>query len=169
MGDLDRKMDTLIKQASWKSNGVFGKMSHANIVTNIYWQNEDAFIDTDSRFLFKMVCTHFFSKYNKKLQISLEGDTGIFFPDAYRLYVYDLIYQELTGEVILDRILESKDNETFFYHAMLDSQMKEHQSRVLKIIQILDINFKTESEKYQRILFNSKKKKEFKIGDVSRW
>ncbi len=159
-------METLIKQASWKSKGLLDKKDHFNVVTNVYWQSDDAFIDTDSRFLFKMVCANFFSKYDKKLQLTLEGDFGIFFPDAYRLYVYDLIYKELTGESIKNDILESKDSEALFYHAMLDAQMSEHQERVLKIIRILEIDFNKESEKYQRILFSTKKKKGFEIGDV---
>lgn len=160
---MDRKMETLIKQARWKSNGVLGKKRDIDVVTTIYWQSEEAFIDTNSRFLFKMICANFFSKHDKKLQLSLEGDIGIFFPDAYRLYVYGLIYQELTGETILDNILELQDRKALFYRAMLDAQMPEHQRRVLRIIQVLDIDLKEESKKYQRILFNTKKKKEFKI------
>lgn len=156
-------METLIKQARWKSNGVLGKKRDIDVVTTIYWQSEEAFIDTNSRFLFKMICANFFSKHDKKLQLSLEGDIGIFFPDAYRLYVYGLIYQELTGETILDNILELQDRKALFYRAMLDAQMPEHQRRVLRIIQVLDIDLKEESKKYQRILFNTKKKKEFKI------
>jgi len=76
-------METLIKQARWKSNGVFGKKRDIDVVTTIYWQSEDTFIDTTSRFLFKIICVNFFSKYDRKLQLTLEGDIGIFFPDAY--------------------------------------------------------------------------------------
>ena len=48
---------------------------------------------------------------------------------------------------------------------MLDSQMEPHQKRVLKIIKILNIDFKKESDRLHRILFNKKKKKDFYISD----
>jgi len=48
---------------------------------------------------------------------------------------------------------------------MLDSQMEPYQKRVLKIIKILNIDFKKESNRLHRILFNTKKKKDFYISD----
>jgi len=65
----------------------------------------------------------------------------------------------------LDNIQELQDKKTLFYRAMLDAQMPEHQKRVLKIMQILDINLKEESNNYQRILFKTENKKEFKIEE----
>lgn len=56
-----------------------------------------AFIDTDSKFLFQMICENFFYK-NKdvELKIKLKNSIGIIFPEVYRIYVYNLIYKSLT-------------------------------------------------------------------------
>ncbi len=77
-----------------------------------------------------------------------------------------LSIQELTGESIENNILDQEDEETLFYQVMLDAQMIEHQKRVLKIIQLLDIDFKKESDRYGRVLFNTNKKKNFELKDV---
>ncbi len=159
-------MKTVIKTAQWKSKGILKNQDPMNIVTNVYWQGDNAFIDTDSKFLFKMICSHFFSDTNHKITLTLEGDMGIAFGDGYRLYIYNLIYSELTGESINNNILDQEDEETLFYQVMLDARMIEHQKRVLKIIQLLDIDFKKESDRYGRVLFNTNKKKDFELKDV---
>ena len=137
-----------------------------NIITTVYWQKDDIFIDTDSKFLFQMVCTNFFSKYKDvKLKLTLDTGIGVMFPEAYRLYVYNLIYKELTGKKIKNDILKVKDRKELFYRAKLDAQMLKHQKRLLKIIKILEIDFKKESNRYDQILFNKKKKKDFYLSD----
>ena len=98
--------------------------------------------------------------------LCLEGKVGFAFPSAYRLYVYNMIYKSLTGKAIENDIFLQEDNELFANHVMLDAQMPEHQARVLKIIDILEIDLKKESEKCGCILFNTKKKKQFKIKDI---
>lgn len=48
---------------------------------------------------------------------------------------------------------------------MLTVQTYAHQKRVLKIIKILGIDFKKESDRLHRVLFNTKKKKDFYISE----
>lgn len=162
-----KKLKTTIKQANWKSKTLFGKKNeYDNIVTTIYYQGEDAFIDTNSNLLFQMVCEHFFYKFKDvKIKIKLKHSIGAVFADAYKLYVYNLIYKKLTKKKIKNDIFKIKDNKELFHRVMLDSQMKAHQKRVLKIIKILNIDFKKESNRLHRILFNMKKKKDFYISD----
>lgn len=164
---MSKKLKTTIKQANWKSKGVLGKKKeYHNIVTTVYYQGEDAFIDTDSKLLFEMVCDHFFYKYKKAtVKMKLKHTFGAMFPQAYRLYMYNLIYKKLTSKKIKDDIFKVKDNKELFYRVMLDSQMESHQKRVLKIIEILNIDFKKESDRLHRVLFNKKKKKDFYISD----
>jgi len=164
---MSKKLKTTIKQANWKSKGVFGKKKeYHNIVTTIYYQGDDAFIDTDSKVLFQMICEHFFYKYKKaKLKLKLKGSFGAIYPEAYRLYVYNLIYKKLTKKKIKNDIIKIKKNKELFYRVMLDAQMQTHQERVLEIIKILNIDFKKESDRLHRVLFNKKKKKSFYISD----
>ena len=162
-----KKLKTKIKQANWKSKSLFGKKKeYHNIITTIYYQGEDAFIDTDSKLLFQMVCEHFFYKYkNVELKLKLKHSFGAMYPQAHRLYVYNLIYKKLTNKKIKDDIFKVKDDKELFYRVMLDSQMEPHQKRVLKIIKILNIDFQKESDRLHRVLFNQKKKKGFYISD----
>jgi len=163
---MGKKIKTTIKQANWKSKALFSKNKYDNIITTIYYQGEDAFIDTDSKLLFEMICEHFFYKYKKAtLKIKLKHSFGAMFPKAYRLYVYNLIYKKLTKKKIKDDIFKIKDDKELFYRVMLDSQMEAHQKRVLKIIKILNIDFKKESERLHRVFFNKKNKKDFYISD----
>ncbi len=164
---MDKRVKTRIKQANWKSKSLFGKnKEYQNIVTTIFYQSEDAFIDTDSKLLFQMVCEHFFYTYkNVELKIKLKHSFGAMYPQAYRLYVYNLIYKKLTNKKIKDDIFKVKDDKELFYRVMLDSQMEPHQKRVLKIIKILDIDFKKESDRLHRVLFKIGKKKDFYISD----
>ena len=158
-------MKTKIKQANWRSKGLFGDKKYNDIVTTVYWQSDDAFIDTDSKLLFQMVCENFFYKYkNAKLKLTLEGNIGIMFPGAYRLYVYNLIYEELTGKKIKNNILHNKEGEALFYRVMLDSHFDKHQKRVLKIIKYLEIDFKKESKRLSRLLFKTSNKKDFHLS-----
>ena len=159
-------MKTIIKQANWKSKSLFGKKAYSNIITTVYYQDDDAFIDTDSKLLFQMICENFFYKYKKaKLKISLKNSSGAMFPKAYRLYVYNLIYKELTGKKIKNDILKVKKDKELFYRTMLDIHTKAYQKRILKIIKILEIDFKKESDRLGRILFNTKKKNDFYLSD----
>jgi hypothetical protein len=109
---------------------------------------------------------HFFSNSNRKINLTLEGYSGVHLSDAYRLYFYNLMYKQLTGELIEGDILEQGEHESLFYQVMLDAQLLKHQKRVLRIIQILEIDFKEESNKYGRVLFKTKKKKQFEITDI---
>jgi len=162
-------MKTKIKQANWKSKGLFGDRKYYDIVTTVYWQGDDAFIDTDSKLLFQMVCENFFYRHKDvKLEITLNSSVGAMFPESHRLYVYNLIYKELTKQKIKNDILEIKDDEELFYRARLDAQMPEHQKRLLRIIEILEIDFKRESDRLSRVLFKSKKKKDFKLIDIKK-
>lgn len=159
-------LKTKIKQANWKSKSIFGD-KYSNIVTNVYWQSDDAFIDTNSKFLFQMICENFFYQ-NKdvELKIKLKNTIGMIFPEIYRIYVYNLIYKNLTKKKIKDDITKIKKlDENSYYLVKLASQMNEHQKRVLKIIKLLNIDFKEESDKNHRILFNKKNKKAFSISD----
>lgn len=91
-------MKTKIKQANWKSKGIFGD-KYSNIVTTIYWQSDDAFIDINSKLLFQMICENFFMRYKDvELNIKLQGSVGAMFPEMYRVYVYNLIYKQFTGK-----------------------------------------------------------------------
>jgi hypothetical protein len=160
-------METFIKKATWMGKSILDKHKTMGIVTNVFWQSEDAFIRTDSKFLFKMICAHFFSNPNRKINLTLEGYSGVYLSDAYRLYFYNLMYKQLTGDSIKGDILEQGEGETLFYQVMLDAQLLKHQKRVLRIIQILDIDFKEESKRYGRVLFKTKKKKQFEISDIA--
>lgn len=163
-------MKTKIKQANWKSKGIFGDKKYMDIVTTVYWQDDNVFIDTDSKLLFQMICENFFYKYkDAKLKMTLETHIGSMFPEAYRLYMYNLIYKELTGKKIKNDILKVKDREELFYRVKLDAQLGKHQKRLLKIIKILEIDFKKESDRLSRILFNTRKKKDFYLSDKAFW
>ena len=164
---MGKAVKTTIKQANWKSKALFGKKKeYHNIITTIYYQGDDAFIDTDSKLLFQMICEHFFYKHKKiKITLKLKHSLGAMFPQAYRVYIYNLIYKKLTNKKIKDDIFKIKDNKELFYRVMLDSQMEPHQKRVLKIIEILNIDFKKESDRLHRVLFSKKKKKDFYISD----
>lgn len=161
-----KKIKTKIKQANWKSKSIFGD-KYMNIVTNIYWQNDDTFIDTDSKFLFQIICENFFSQNkNVALNIKLKNSIGVMFPEIYRIYVYNLTYKKLTGKKIKDDITKIKKlDENSYIMMKLTSQMKTHQKRVLKIIKHLNIDLKKESDRHHRILFSNKKKKDFYISD----
>ena len=87
------------------------------------------------------------------------------FPQAYRVYVYNLIYKKLTKKKIKHDIFKIKNEEELYYTVMLEQHSLEYQKRVLKIIKILDIDFKKESDRLQRVLFNMKKKKDFYVSD----
>lgn len=156
-------MKTVIKTAFWQSKGRLGNHDPMNIVTHVFWQADNAFIATDSKFLFKMVCANFFADYDHKIKLSLEGGIGRAFADGHQLYVYNLIYTALTGQEIENNILHQEDDEKLFFQVMLDAQMIEHQKRVLKIIQLLDIDFKKESDRYHRVLFDTDNKKNLKL------
>ena len=92
-------MNTKIKQANWKSKSIFPDKEYMNIITTVYWQGDDAFIDTDSKFLFQIVCENFFHQYkDAKLKLTLDANIGAEFSEAYRLYVYNLIYKSLAGK-----------------------------------------------------------------------
>jgi len=164
---MSKKLKTTIKQANWKSKALFGKKKeYHNIITTIFHQDDDAFIDTDSKLLFQMVCEHFFHIHKKSsLKLKLNGSFGMMYPQAYRLYMYNLIYKKLTKKKIKDDILKVKDDKKLFYRVMLDSQMESHQKRVLKIIKVLNIDLKKESDRLHRVLFKMDKKKEFYISD----
>ena len=164
---MSKNIKTTIKQANWKSKSILGKKNkYDNIVTTIFYQGKDAFIDTDSKLLFQMVCEHFFYKHkNITLKLKLKGSIGAMFPQAYRLYVYNLIYKKLTKKKIKHDIFKIKNEEELYYTVMLEQHSLEHQKRVLKIIKILDIDFKKESDRLQRVLFDMKKKKDFYISD----
>ena len=164
---MNKGITTTIKQANWKSKSILGKKNeYDNIVTTIFYQAEDAFIDTDSKLLFQMICEHFFYKYKSTtLKLKLKGSIGAMFPQAYRLYVYNLIYKKLTKKKIKHDIFKIKNEEELYYTVMLEQHSLEHQKRVLKIIKILDIDFKKESDRLQRVLFNMKKKKDFYVSD----
>ena len=158
-------MKTKIKQANWKSKGLFGDKKYINIVTTVYWQSDDAFIDTDSKLLFQMICENFFHQHkHAKLKLKLTGHIGMMFAEAYRLYVYNLIYEELTGKKIKNNILHIKEGKELFYRAKLDVHFDKHQKRVLKIIKLLEIDFKKESNRLSRVLFSTSKKKDFYLS-----
>jgi len=158
-------LKTKIKQANWKSKSLFSKEKYMNIVTTVYTQGKGVFIDSDSKFLFQMVCENFFRQYpNAKLKITLEGYFGTYYPEAHRLYVYNLIYKKLTGKKLKNDIFKVKKGKELFYRSMLDIHMKSHQKMVLKIIKILKIDFQKESDRASRILFNTRKKKDFYLS-----
>ena len=158
-------MKTTIKQANWKSKTKFSKKAY-NIVTTVYYQGKDAFIDSDSKLLFQMICESFFHKYkNVELKINLKDYYGYMFPQAYRLYIYNLIYKELTGKKVKHDIFKVKKEKELFYRVMLDIHTKSHKKMVLKIIKILKVDFKKESNRLGRVLFNIKKKKSFYLTD----
>ena len=157
-------MKTKIKKAYWKSKPFFDKKNkeYMDIVTTVYWQSDDAFIDTDSKFLFKIICKNFFHQYkDAEFKLTLDATIGSEFGEAYRLYVYNLIYKELTGKKIKGDILKVKDRKELFYRAMLDAQMPKHQKRLLKIIKILKIDLKKESDRFGRILLILGRKETF--------
>jgi hypothetical protein len=164
---MAKKLKTTIRQANWKSKSIFGKKKeYDNIITTVYYQDEDTFIDTDSKLLFQMICEHFFYKYKKAtLKLKLKHSFGAMFPQAYRLYVYNLIYKKLTKKKIKNDIFKIKDDKELFYKVILEEHTLAHQKRVLKIIKILNIDFKKESDRLQRVLFNMNKKKGFYISD----
>jgi len=158
-------MKTIIKRANWKSKTKFSKKNY-NVVTTVYYQRKDVFIDSDSKLLFQMICENFFHKHKDvELKINLKDYYGYMFPQAYRLYIYNLIYRELTGKKIKNDIFKVKKEKELFYRVMLDIHTKSHKKMVLKIIKILKIDFKKEGNRLSRVLFNMKKKKDFYLCD----
>jgi len=162
-----KQIKTKIKQANWKSKAPFGKKGeYLNVITTVYYQGKNAFIDTDSKLLFQMICENFFYKYKTKtIKLKLNYSFGAMLPQAYRLYVYNLIYKKLTNKKIKNDIFNINDDEELYYRVMLESHLEEHQKRVLKIIKILDIDFKKESKRLGRTLFKTKGKKDFYLTD----
>ncbi len=158
-------MKTKIKRANWKSKSLFSNDKYDDIVTTVYTQGKDVFIDSDSKFLFQMICENFFHQYpNANLKITLEGHFGVMYPKAYRLYLYNLIYKELTGKKLKNDIFKAKKEKELFYRSMLDVHMDSHKKMLLKIIKILKIDFQKESKRASRILFTTKKKKDFYLS-----
>jgi hypothetical protein len=159
-------MKTKIKQANWKSKSFFGD-DYMNIVTTIFWQSDKAFIETDSKLLFQIICENFFTQYKEtEFNIKLKQGLGYYYPELYQIYVYNKIYKKLTGKKIKDDISKVNEyDEEFFYRVKLETFSKTHQKRVLKIIEILNIDFKKESDRLHRVLFDTKKKKKLYISD----
>ncbi len=158
-------LKTKIKQANWKSKSIFLDDKYMNVVTTVYSQGKDTFIDSDSKFLFQMICENFFYQFPKaKLKITLQGFYGSLYPKAHRLYIYNLIYKELTGEKIKGDIFKVKKGKELFYRSMLDIHTFAHKKMVLTIINILKIDFKKESDRVGQVLFNMKKKKDFYLS-----
>ena len=56
-------LKTKIKQANWKSKSIFLDDKYMNVVTTVYSQGKDTFIDSDSKFLFQMICENFFINF----------------------------------------------------------------------------------------------------------
>lgn len=162
-----KQIKTKIKQANWKSKPPFRKKGeYWDIVTTVFYQGKDIFIDTNSKLLFQIICEHFFYKYKEEtLTLKLNHSFGAMFPEGYRLYVYNLIYKRLTGKKIKNDILNIKDDEELHYRVMLENHLENHQKRVLKIIKILNINFKKESKRLSRVLFDTKGKKDFYLAN----
>jgi len=163
---MSKKIKTTIKEAHWKGKSLFHKKGEFdNIFTTIYYQNKDAFVDADGKLLFQMICENFFHQHKKvKLKLKLNYTLGMMYPQAYRLYMYNLIYKKLTKKKIKNDIFKAKNKE-LYYSVLLYAHMEAHQKRVLKIIELLNIDFKQESKRLHRVLFNSKNKKEFYITD----
>ena len=158
-------MKTKIKQANWKSKSIFPDAEYMNVVTTVYSQGKNTFIDSDSKFLFQMICENFFHQYPKaKLKITLQGFYGSLYPKAQRLYIYNLIYKELTGKKIKDDIFKVKKGKDLFYRSILDIHTSSHKKRVLTLINILKIDFQKESDRVGQVLFNMKKKKDFYLS-----
>jgi len=158
-------MKTTIRQAYWKSKELWGD-EEVNIVTTIYYQGKNAFIDTSSDLLFQMVCENFFRQHpDVSLNLELKGMHGYYFPESYRYYVYEMIYRELTGKKPKRSLLEITDSKTLFYASKLEYHSKTYLKRLKKIIKILKIDFKKESNRLQRVLFDTKSKKDFRIDD----
>jgi hypothetical protein len=66
-------LKTKIKKAHWKSKELWGD-EYMDIVTTVYYQGEDAFIDSDSKFLFQMICENFFRQFPEaELNITLKS------------------------------------------------------------------------------------------------
>lgn len=158
-------MKTKIKQANWKSKSFFDD-DYMNIFTSIFWQSDKAYIETDSKLLFQIICEKFFTQYKDvEFNIKLKQGLGYYYPELYQIYVYNKIYKILTGKKIKDDISKVKNfDETFFYRVKLKTFSKDYQKRVLKIIKILNIDFQKESDRLHKILFDIKKKKDFFIN-----
>ena len=165
---MSKTPKTTIKEANWKVKDLFGRKNEfSNIYTHIYYQGDDAFIETDSKLLFEMICKNFFYQYeDATIEIKLKGTIGAMFPEAYMIYVYNLIYKKLTNKKIKDDIFKANEEELLSYGVRIYQHLPSHQKRVLEIIEILCIDFKVESERMQRVLFKKKGKKDFYISDV---
>ncbi len=156
-------MRTKIKKAYWKSK-IFKDSKYSDIVTTIFYQSKDAFIDTDSKFLFEMICFHFFKKYPKTtIKLKLKGSYGVMYPEAYRIYVYNKIYKKLTKKKVSNDIFKIKKSKELFYRVKLEFFSLSYQKMILEIINILQIDFKKESDRFHKILFKTKNKKDFYI------
>ncbi len=165
---MSKTPKTTIKEAHWKIKDLFGRKNEfSNIYAPIYYQGDDAFIETDSKLLFEMICNNFFYQYEDvTIEIKLKGIIGAMFPEAYKIYLYNLIYKKLTNKKIKDDIFKANEEELLSYGARIYKHLSSYQKRVLEIIEILGIDFKVESERMQRVLFNKKGKKDFYICDV---
>jgi len=156
-------MKTSIKKAYWKSK-IFKDSKYSDIVTTVFYQSKDTFIDTDSKFLFEIICFHFFKKYPKAtIKLKLKGSYGVMYPEAYRIYVYNKIYKKLTKKKIDNDIFKIKKSKELFYRVKLEFFSSSYQKMILEIIDILQIDFKKESDRFCKILFKTKNKKDFYI------
>jgi hypothetical protein len=158
--------NAVIKQAHWKSNFFPFSEELNNITESIFWQSDDAYISTDSDFLFEIICQNFFYNYpDVKFNIERQGSLGMYYPEIYQILVYNLIYENLTREKIENNIKYIEDEEQLFYTSKLEAQMIEHKKRILAIIETLKIDFKQESKRLHRILYDINDKEGFYIDD----
>ncbi len=160
-------MKTTIKKANWKSKMKIFDDKYINITTTLFYQSEDAFIDTDSKFLCEMICAKFFRSFqNKKIDIQLQALHGELFPKLYRVYIYNAIYKELTKKDIEYDIFDITDPEKLYERSCVEIHLEDYQKRLLEIIELLEIDFKEESKIYNKPLFNKKGKKDFYLESV---
>lgn len=160
------QIKTQIKEARWSTKSFIKEGGIMNICSPIFYQGEDLFIETDSSLLFEIICKHFFKKYpDKKIEITLQGIKGVLFARSYASYTYDLIHEALTGDSDIDNIFDAElEDEDLSDMVAVTPHTKEHQQKLLEIIDMLEIDFKQEQQ-YRR-LFDMRKKMNFRIEEL---
>ena len=104
-------------------------------------------------------------RLSKKIEIALQGIKGVLFARSYASYTYDLIHEALTGESDANNIFDAElEDEDLSDMVAITPHTKEHQQKLLEIIEMLEIDF--EQEQQYRRLFDMRKKMNFRIEEL---
>lgn len=172
------KINCEIKNANWKSNfldKIFNKLEKSeiieqssierfdNITTSVIYQ-DGKFIETNSDFLFEIICSNFFKKFkNEKFNFVFTSNMGLFLADSYQNYFYDLMIKRILENYKIENSLSTKE---LFYKSKLEQFTSKYKAKIVFLISYLKINLKNEENKFHKLLFKiDEEMKDFYLED----